>query len=236
MTCFSSVRAQAPHRAVLLELFTSEGCSSCPPADELLAKLNGTRVESGELVIGLSEHVTYWNSLGWHDPFSQEQWTQRQNGYGNRFGLDSVYTPQAVVNGQLQLVGSDGRGLLRAVREAATGAVTLHVDGTKVQDGKIEVAYSVSGSVPAGAEVWAAVADDMATSQVLRGENGGRKLVHVAVARSLTRVGKAGGGTATASLESPEVLRGQQKTGRHVVLFVQGRGYGKVLAVESQEL
>jgi hypothetical protein len=233
---FGSIGAQTPHKTVLVELFTSEGCSSCPPADELLAKLNGTHVETGELVIGLSEHVTYWNSLGWHDPFSREQWTERQNGYGNRFGLESVYTPQAVVNGQLQLVGSDGRGLLRAVREAGSGSLGLHVDGTKVQDGKVQIAYSVSGPVPAGAEVWAAIADDRAVSQVLRGENGGRKLVHVAVARSLTQVGKAGDGVATASLDSPEVLQGQQKTGRHVVLFVQEHGYGKILAVESQEL
>jgi hypothetical protein len=193
-------------------------------------------VESGELIVGLSEHVTYWNSLGWQDPFSQDLWTQRQNAYGNRFGLVSVYTPQAIVNGQLQLVGSDGRGLLKAVHTVSPPPLTLKVDEAKVSDGKVQVNYSLSGPTPNGAEVWAVVADDRASSQVLRGENGGRKLVHVAVARNLTRVAKAAEGPATALLASPEVLKGQEKTGRHVVLFVQERGFGKVLAVESREL
>lgn len=104
--------------AVLVELFTSEGCSSCPPADALLRQVNGMRTQAGQLIVGVSEHVTYWNNLGWADPFSSAVYTNRQNGYGERFRLDSVYTPQMVVNGAKQFVGSD-RGQLQAALEDA---------------------------------------------------------------------------------------------------------------------
>ena len=230
------IAAQTPARTVLVELFTSEGCSSCPPADALLARLPGMRVETGELVVGLSEHVTYWNSLGWQDPFSQELWTARQQSYASRFGIDSVYTPQVVVNGEQQLVGSDARGLLRAVHSAQVGPLHLKIEEAKVADGKVQVNYTISGAPSHAAEVWAVVADDAATSQVLRGENGGRRLSHVAVARSLTRLAKAAEGNAEAQVTLPETIKGQEQTGRHLVLFVQERAYGKVLAVESSKL
>ena len=97
---------------VLVELFTSEGCSSCPPADELLRQVQSSRSHSqGQLIIGLSEHVTYWNQLGWKDPFSAEEFTVRQNEYSNRFHTEGPYTPQMVVNGREQFVGSDRAGL-----------------------------------------------------------------------------------------------------------------------------
>src|SRR5580704_5019708 len=101
-------KAPLPHpSAVLIELFTSEGCSDCPPADELLRQVSGRQTEDGQLIVGISEHVTYWNNLGWRDPFSADQYTERQNAYRTRFGLESVYTPQMVVNGREQFVGSD---------------------------------------------------------------------------------------------------------------------------------
>ena len=87
--------AQLGHRAVLVELFTSEGCSSCPPADALLQQVNGKYSDAGQLIVGVSEHVTYWNSLGWSDPFSSPIYTERQEAYGQRFHLDSVYTPKS---------------------------------------------------------------------------------------------------------------------------------------------
>jgi hypothetical protein len=105
-----------PHpSAVLIELFTSEGCSDCPPADELLRQVSGCQTEDGQLIVGISEHVTCWNSLGWRDPFSVDQHTERQNAYCTHFGLESVYTPQMVLNGREQFVGSDRRALVAAL-------------------------------------------------------------------------------------------------------------------------
>jgi hypothetical protein len=232
----AQARQPREQRVVLLELFTSEGCSSCPPADALLRKLDGMRAADGALMVGLGEHVTYWNSLGWRDRFSSEVYTARQQAYGDRFHLDSVYTPQMVVNGQAQRVGSDEQGIARAIAAADASGVRLRIASARVVEGRLAVTYALAGAAPAGAEVWAAVADDRATTDVKRGENSGRQLAHVAVARSLTRVGDAAAGEATVSLALPEVMAGQEKTGRYVVVFVQEAGYGRVLAVESRAL
>ncbi len=224
MVLAAGAQAQAP-KVVLVELFTSEGCSSCPPADALLEKIDGMQL-SGSLVVGLSEHVTYWNSLGWRDPWSQELFTERQNGYGDRFNLRSVYTPQMVVNGAREVLGSDPSAVANAVRESALPAMNVKI-GSVTADGNVaHVTYTLQGD-PAGGELFGVVAEDMVTSNVLRGENGGRKLTHVAVARNLVDLGKASGGTV--SVPVPEGLRG----GRHLVLFVQARGQGKVLGVDS---
>ncbi len=107
--CASFVPAQAAQATpVIVELFTSEGCSSCPPADALLSQYVKNSPVPGVEVIALGEHVDYWNHNGWADPFSSAQFSQRQSDYSNAFRLDSVYTPQIIVDGKAQLVGSDG--------------------------------------------------------------------------------------------------------------------------------
>src|SRR5229473_964263 len=105
---------------ILVELFTSEGCSDCPPADGVLEKLIATQPISGVEVIGLGQHVDYWDQLGWKDRFSSAALTNRQHVYGAHFGLDSMYTPQMVVDGRAQLVGSDGGAARKAIGHAVT--------------------------------------------------------------------------------------------------------------------
>jgi hypothetical protein len=98
---------EQPGSAVIVELFTSEGCSSCPPADAVLRQVNLKETSAGQLIVGISEHVTYWNDLGWRDPFSAPEFTERQNVYASRLSPEGPYTPQMVVNGREQFVGSD---------------------------------------------------------------------------------------------------------------------------------
>src|SRR3984885_9630669 len=180
-------------KTVLVELFTSEGCSSCPPADALLRQVNGSQTSAGQLVVGISEHVTYWNSLGWSDPFSSPLYTERQNAYSERFHLEGVYTPQMVINGAEQIVGSDRAALLHAVEkeDAESPRMALLIVSLSVAQHTLTVNFSTSGDVPAhGADLIAVLADDSDRSSVLHGENSGRLLAHVSVARSITRVAR----------------------------------------------
>ncbi len=221
-------------RVVLVELFTSEGCSSCPPADQLLRQIDGTRLSSGVRMIVVSEHVTYWDHLGWKDPFSAETMTARQNAYGDRFHLDSVYTPQMVVNGETELVGGNGPKLQKAVETAhAADAMALRIGGVTVTGDSVAATISLDGSVPArGAELFAAIAEDETTQRVRGGENSGRTLAHASVARAMVRVAKVrAAGDSPLKLTLPPADAG---TRRHLVVWAQEPGLGRVLAVGTQ--
>ena len=228
---------QAEPGAVLVELFTSEGCSSCPPADALLRQIEGKQTDSGQLIVGISEHVTYWNQLGWSDPFSSDSYTERQNAYGQRFHLDSVYTPQMVINGEEQIVGSDRAGLLRAIREGREPQpISVHINAVSAHDRFLVLEFSITGNIPSGgADLFAAVTDDETKSNVARGENSGRTLSHVSVARSITRIAKVSSQTEQTIrilLPSPSTLSENQ--GRHLILFAQAPGFGHVLGVDTK--
>ena len=228
----------AAQKAVLVELFTSEGCSSCPPADALLRLVNGSQTNKGQLVVGISEHVTYWNSLGWSDPFSSDAYTERQNAYTERFHLEGPYTPQMVINGAEEIVGSDRAGLLRAVEkeDAESPRISLHIVSLNVAGSTLTVNFSTSGDLPAqGADLIAVLPDDADQSSVLRGENSGRTLVHVAVARSITRIAKVkAAGERTAQIPIPVSF--QAKQGHHLILFAQTPGTGRVLGTDTKPL
>jgi len=233
--------AQAPSAkpsVVLVELFTSEGCSSCPPADALLRQIDHTQTSAGQLIVGISEHVTYWNSLGWQDPFSSSIYTDRQNSYGQRFNLDSVYTPQMIVNGSDQFVGSDKASLLRAIQRQSTAQqpVALNISSVNRMGNSLAVTFSASGAIPAnGSDIIAVLAHDTDESSVQRGENSGRTLTHVAVARSLTRVATLKSAEEkTISVALPASFQPNQH--HHLILFAQAPGYGRVLGADSKPI
>lgn len=246
---FTQAHAQSPapvvtQPAALVELFTSEGCSSCPPADALLRQLNNTHTQDGTLVVGLSEHVTYWNRLGWTDPFSADTWTQRQQAYATRFHLESAYTPQAVVNGEHELVGSDKPALLQALqlsgnaaRKAANTAPLLRILSTQRTGHMLHVRYAVdNAAAPSNTGIFAVIAADAAPSHVLRGENAGHTLNHTAVAQSLQRLGTVSSGAAIRTADIPIDIAapaGVQPATQHLVFFAQEEGQGPALSVLS---
>jgi hypothetical protein len=233
-----STVAKPTQGAVLVELFTSEGCSSCPPADALLRQVNGTQTRGGKLIVGISEHVTYWNSLGWSDPYSSPANTERQNDYGQHFHLEGVYTPQMVINGSQQIVGSDRGAFAHAVQkeEEQPSPISLRILSLQVEGNTVTIAYSAEGAVPLhGADLIAVLADDYDRSNVLHGENAGQTLAHVAVARSLVRVASLrAAGERTAQIKLPPSFQAQAK--HHLILFAQTPGNGPVLAADTKPL
>jgi hypothetical protein len=183
--------APAPDTPVLVELFTSEGCSSCPPADALLAALEAEQPVPGAEIVPLGLHVDYWDRLGWKDPFSSADYTARQQAYAGPLGGEEVYTPQVVVDGQVGVVGSDAPAIRAAVAAAAARPhLAVRVTARTSGDG-IRLTVDLPAA-PAGAEkvqVFAALTEAAATTRVTRGENRGRTLQHVAVVRKLESLG-----------------------------------------------
>jgi len=220
--------------AILVELFTSEGCSDCPPADELLRQVSGHTAANGQLIVGISEHVSYWNGLGWKDPFSSDLYTERQNDYGIRFRLGGVYTPQMVVNGREQFVGSDRRALEMALTtEAQRKQIDLHITSVQATEKNITFSYS-TGVLPAKSsfQLVAVLVDDIDRSNVLRGENSGRTLLHAAVARALAPLGTLHE-TGQQSVTLPLPPSFAASSGHHLVLFAQEDGTGGVVGVAT---
>lgn len=183
--------AIAAERPVVVELFTSQGCSSCPPADALLSTL-ADRPE----VLALAFHVDYWNRLGWTDPFSGPWATARQTAYAAQMGSSQIYTPQAVIDGRSDVVGSDRAAMesaIAAARSEPAVTVVLTTSGSGLQ-------VAVDPTAPTDAVLWLIGFDDRHDTPVRRGENAGRTLVDRNVVRSLTRLdGWSPGGTVAAA-------------------------------------
>jgi hypothetical protein len=218
---------QASKQPVLVELFTSEGCSSCPPADALLQTLDREQNLPGVQVVVLSEHVDYWDHEGWRDPFDSPEMTARQEFYASHFSQDSAYTPEAVVDGTRGLTGSDRRALFAAIQEAAQKPkIEISIANAAI-DGK-----SVEATVTAGAhprtDLYAVLADDHDESSVSRGENSGRRLEHVAVVRVIQKVGSLNDGLNKqihVALSNPEHIK------MRLVIFAQEHGTGHIVGV-----
>jgi hypothetical protein len=221
---------------VLVELFTSEGCSDCPPADALLEKLDATQPISGAQAIVLSEHVTYWNHQGWSDPFSLDAMTERQEQYVRHFGLDSSFTPQMVVDGSEQFVGSNGRALIAAVeKEVKTPKQSLTIAAAKWENGAAR--FSLHADAPANAKLIAVLAADATHSEVARGENAGRTLHHIAVVRVMKEFGAdAADGRELKLAGGPLAQKTEVNGPARLVVFLIDRKTGRVLGAAEQTL
>jgi len=217
-----------PRQPVLVELFTSEGCSSCPPADALLEKLDRDQPIAGAQIIVLSEHVDYWNHDGWTDPFSSAAFTARQVDYVRRFGRDEPYTPEMVVDGNAECNGSDAQRAGAVIRQAiAQPRVSIRIQAGASGDAAVTIEVD---ALPEGtarkANVYVAHAADSGTSNVLRGENQGRTLHHVSIVRDIQRVGSIGGHE-TFKKQVP-IRAANALGGSRLIAFVQEAGNGRV--------
>ena len=215
---------QAQERVpVIVELFTSEGCSSCPPADRLLAELNKTQPIPNVDVIVLSEHVEYWDSLGWKDPFSAKVFTARQQSYAQWSESSDVYTPEAVIDGHFTTVGSNRQNVLKAVATSGENQKTpLQISAKRDGDSLLVEVPAISKG-----QVWIAITQGNVTSHVEHGENGGRTLQHVGVVRSLTK------------LSSPQARIAIDKvwgSDLKLVVFVQDMKSGRILQAAQQKI
>lgn len=216
---------------VLVELFTSEGCSSCPPADRVLARLEKEQPSADAEIITLALHVDYWNSLGWKDEFSQKQFSERQNGYAERFKLDSIYTPQMIVDGQTQFVGSNLDTANKAVGDAAK-ALKAVIEISNADD-KLKIKISDIDAHD-DSYVWLAIAEDDLKTDVKRGENGGKTLDHISVARELKLLGTIAATDKIFETETDVQFDSKWKRENlKFIVFVQGKNSKRIFGVKK---
>jgi len=233
--------AEAGRKPVVIELFTSEGCSSCPPADALLQQLQQQQPVAGAEIIALEEHVDYWNHDGWIDPYSSPEWTERQRNYAALFKNDP-YTPELVVNGHSQFVGNNPRKAELEIEKASHGLTTE----VAITPGNAGVKGSQSFTVSVGkltrnaagdvAEVWLAVSEDGLQSSVSQGENAGHVLHHIATLRSLHKIGIADVNGAAASYTGSPMVKFNSRwnlENLHVLVFVQEKKSRQILGAAS---
>jgi hypothetical protein len=219
---------------VLVELFTSEGCSSCPPADRLLADLDRTQPIAGARVIVLSEHVTYWDHEGWRDSYSLDQVTDRQKWYDNNLGMSQVYTPQAIVDGAVQVLGSDEGKLTKAISDAAARSKEeLSIDNAAWTGDAVSFTIHhgdlTNGKIKQG--LVAVLAEDETETPVKSGENAGKTLKNVAVVRVLREINAATAGPLTLKLPGEDkAVKGPLR----IVVFAVDKHTGHVLGAAEQ--
>src|SRR5262249_1728923 len=231
-----TVTAPATRAAVIVELFTSEGCSSCPPADDILARLARTQPVRNAEIIALSEHVDYWNQLGWTDPFSSPVFSARQNDYAQVFRGEGVYTPQVIVDGRVQFVGGNLSKAIDAIGRAATAPKAevlislLESPGNGIRRLRVQVEHLPKLSEGDVAEITLAVTENDLRSNVARGENAGRKLSHSAVVRRLSTLGQFDSNLGRFTAEpSISLDPGWKPDQLHAVAFVQERASRQIL-------
>ena len=234
--------AAAPGGAVpiLVELFTAEGCSSCPAADLLLEKMIESQPANGVELVGLGEHVDYWDNLGWKDRFSSAKLTARQQGYAARFKTEEVYTPQMIVDGREAFVGNDLNSARRAIETASAlphGVIRVAIGTSAASAITVSVAATQLPPLTPGdhADLVVAIIEDHLRTEVKRGENQGKTLTHAAVVRTLQTIGEVSGDAAASRARitlSPDWRRDSLK----IVAFAQERGSRRVLTTAARSL
>jgi hypothetical protein len=207
------------------ELFTSEGCSSCPPADELLGELT-----ERQFVLPLSYHVDYWDYIGWKDRFARAEFTQRQRAYAEAQGTRMVYTPQLIVAGAIDVVGSDRKSVNQALKRAFTRNIMYGIEVLRREDGSV-VARFPEAPIGVPATIWLLTYVKRVESDVTRGENAGRKLISFNVVRSIQRVGKWRG----EAMELPIVLEPEASGAEPdaCALIANQADYGPIVAAAA---
>jgi hypothetical protein len=231
MTDDSPKVSNSAKQKVLVELFTSEGCSSCPPADKALAFLQEQQPIANAEVIALGFHVDYWDYIGWKDIYAKREFTRRQENYAEAFRLSSNYTPQMVVDGSLEFVGNNSKKANNAIASSIQnqkGNVELTRTGDKLSI-KITAVPKHSDST-----VFLTIAEDNLSSDVKRGENSGSKLIHQAVVRELSAIGSITSEQTSANFETSVNLKSDwKKQDVKFVVFIQENESKKVLGVNQ---
>jgi hypothetical protein len=219
---------------VVVELFTSEGCSSCPPADEFLRALDAKQPIEGTQLIVLGEHVDYWDDQGWRDIYSDHSFTVRQDNYVNRMGLKSSYTPQMIVDGAVECSGNDRQRAIQALEKARAGTkVALKISSVTIENGKLH-AHIETGVAAGKADLILALALDHAESQVLRGENSGHRLEHVAITRDIVKVGRVAKGATF--VKDVEIKTKVTDASYRVIALLQQPDQGKILGAAVERV
>lgn len=239
-----SASADQNVQPVIVELFTSEGCSSCPPADALLLQLEASQPVPGARVIAIEEHVDYWNQQGWTDPYSSADWTSRQVEYVARFKEAGPYTPQMIVDGQTQLVGSRQQQAQQAIQQAAAQPKTQIILTAEpsaaggIPEFHVHVAKLMGASEHDTPEIWLAVTERGLASSVNAGENAGKDLRHASVLRSLHKIGvaKPEGDTAYEASTPVKLKPAWKRQNLQAAVFIQEKKSMRILGAASVEV
>lgn len=226
---------QMPPRAVLVELFTSEGCSSCPPADALLGHLRQDLAREGIEVVPLGFHVDYWNSLGWRDRFSAADFSRRQEQYAGSLGLDGPYTPQMIVDGSTEFVGGNAAEAQKAIAAAANGPARAEIAISLKSADTVSIQVKVPSRGGGVVHIALAITEDNLSTKVGAGENNGRELRHAAVVREFRPLGHCGGESCKTDVHLA-IAKEWKRADLRVVAFAQQGETGKVLGAASVPL
>lgn len=233
--------ANSTRKPVVIELFTSEGCSSCPPADSLLQKLEQQQPVAGAEIIALEEHVDYWNHDGWIDPYSSAEWTQRQVNYGSVF-KNEPYTPELIIDGQSNFVGNNAQEAVLEIEKAAHAEKADITISPEPADSKgshhfnVSVGKLMQSTVGDVAEVWLAVTENGLHSSVSKGENAGRQLTHIATLHSLKKIGVANSNGSPASFQTSTAVKFNPNWNPEeirVTVFLQEKKSRKIIGAAS---